>query len=567
MKKLAFVIIVILFWTSCSPLKKMSENVNLINYRAVPEVLVSKGNMVNVRIEITFPANYFDPNVTLEITPVITFDGGKIPLRTQKFQGEKVLSNNMVIPFVSGRTIIYTDAVRYTDDMRVSQLYIYGMVSKGKTERALNPIHIARGVLSTEAILDMTPRLSIAKDKYIQVKEDSKEAKIMYDVNSANVKNSYNTSKSIRSLEEFIKKAQKEDGVTIKGVEVRSYASPEGNLNFNKRLSENRKSSSEIFLRKKLDQNNVWQHKKGGFLKRYVVAEDWDGFKKALQESDILDKDLILRVLSMYEDPEIREKEMRNISSVFSEITEKILPKLRRSRLIVKTEKMGKSDEEIVTKAIENPSLLNVEELLYAAGFFDYNEPKMKIYKEALNRYPNDWRVHNNLGVVYFELGNYDKSFKHLKIAAENTEASKDVLNNLGALALKKGDIENAKVFFGLVPSNKDVRVNMGIMSIMEGKYTDASKYLEGSNNVNEALVDILQNKLPQAEAKLDKMEKTDLVYYLKAVVAARNNQKSAVFRNLGDACRINPKLKKVVATDIEFKDYFGHSLFEQIVK
>ena len=315
--------------------------------------------------------------------------------------------------------------------------------------------------------------------------------------------------------------------------------------------------------------NKVEEYKDLDFFKKYVVAEDWEGFKKAMEESNIRDKELILRVLAMYSDPEVREREIKNISSAYSVVAEQILPKLRRSKFVVNAERIGKSDEEIRNLAKSNPSALNVEELLYAATLFDNNGDKLAIYEAAMRQFPNDWRGFNDAGMILFETGKVAQAKADFEKANALSANNKTIKNNLGAVELINGNVKEAEVLFGAATgAGNEVNYNKGIVAIMKGDYKAAVDYFGKCNCVNAALANILAGNNNEAAKKLNEgKDDSALASYLKAVIAARNNDNSAVLSNLKTACSKDASMKKLAATDMEFAKLFDNADFQAIVK
>lgn len=300
-----------------------------------------------------------------------------------------------------------------------------------------------------------------------------------------------------------------------------------------------------------------------------MVAEDWEGFKKAMEASSIRDKELILRVLSMHSDPEVREREIKNIASAYSVIADQILPKLRRSKFVVNAERIGKSDEEIKTLAKSNPSELNVEELLYAATLFDSNSDKLAVYETAMSQFPNDWRGFNDAGMILFEMGKIAQAKADFDKANELSSNNKVVKNNLGAVELKNGNVKEAEVLFGAATgAGNEVNYNKGVVAIMKGNYKEAVNYFGACNCVNAALANLLAGNTSAAMKKLeDGKDNSALASYLKAVIGAKNNDSTVVFSNLKDACAKDASMKKLAATDIEFVKYFENPDFKAIVQ
>lgn len=571
-KTLGFIAVVALsglITVSCSSLKKMKKRAGEITYSVTPETLVAKGGMVDLKIDVTFPAKYFNKKVAIEATPVLRFKGGEKAYEMKAIQGEKVQGNAEVIPYETGKTVSYTSRIPYEDAMRLSDLEIDITGSKGAKTAKFDPRKIGDGVIATETLVVNAPATSVGEDKFQRIIKQQEEAAIYYLINSANIRSKEMTSEEMKKLEAYIKEAATKENMNLNGIDVRSYASPDGAYDFNEKLANQREKNSSAFLKKQMKKGKVEQYKDENFFKDFVVAEDWDGFKKAMEESNIQDKELILRVLSMHSDPEVREREIRNIASAFAVVADQILPKLRRSLFVVNTELIGKSDDELKALAKSNPSDLNVEELLYSATLFDNNNDKLAIYEACMRQFPNDWRGFNDAGMIQFEMGNIAAAQANFNKANSMSANNPVVQNNLGAVALKNGDLKQAEVYFGAATgAGQEVNYNKGIVAIKSGDYAAAVNYFGQCNCVNAALANVLAGNNNEALKKLNAENKEcPMSYYLKAVIGARTNDATAVIENLKKACSLDASFKQLAATDMEFVKFFENNDFVIITK
>ena len=556
--------------SSCASLKKMKKMKTNIAYKVTPEVLEAKGGNVDVKIDATIPAKYFNRKVTLVATPVLKFqNGGEKAYEPKTFQGEKVQGNNEVVPYASGKTVSYTGSVPFEEAMRVSGLYVKFVGSKGAKSVDYESRKIADGVLATSTMVENTPAAAIGADQFQRITKEEQEAAIYYLINSAQIRTKEMTSKEIKAMEKFIKDAKAAEDMVLKNIQIQSYASPDGPVSLNEKLADNREGAADKFMKNNMKKIKVDEYKNLDFFKKYVVAEDWEGFKKAMEESNIRDKELILRVLAMHSDPEVREREIKNISSAYSVVADQILPKLRRSKFVVNAERIGKSDEEIRDLVKSDPAALNVEEMLYAATLFDNNGDKLMIYKTAMSQFPNDWRGFNDAGMIEFELGQVNEAKANFEKADKLSANNKVVKNNLGAIELKNGNVKEAEVLFGAATgAGNEVNYNKGIVAIMKGDYKAAVDYFGKCNCENAALANLLAGNNNEAAKKLNESKSDSaLSDYLKAIVAARNNDTNAVLANLKNACAKDANLKKTAATDLEFVKLFENADFKAIVK
>lgn len=556
--------------SSCASLNKMKKMEKNIAYKVTPEMLEAKGGQVDVKIDATIPAKYFNKKVTLVATPVLKFqNGGEKAYEPKTFQGEKVQGNNEVVPYAAGKTVSYSGSVPFEESMRVSGLYVKFVGSKGAKSVDYESRKIADGVLATATLVNNDPATAIGADKFERITKEEQEAAIYYLINSAQIRTKEIKSEDIKAMEKFIKDAKAAEDMELKNIQIQSYASPDGPMSLNEKLADNREGAADKFVKTNMKKNKVEEYKDLDFFKKYVVAEDWEGFKKAMEESNIRDKELILRVLAMHSDPEVREREIKNISAAFSTIADQILPKLRRSKFVVNAERIGKSDEQIRDLAKSNPAELNVEELLYAGTLFDNNADKLAVYEAAMKQFPSDWRGFNDAGMILFEMGKVADAKADFQKADQLSANNKVVKNNLGAVELKNGNIKEAEVLFGAATGvGNEVNYNKGIVAIMKGDYKAAVDYFGKCNCENAALANLLAGNNNEAAKKLSE-NKSDsaLAAYLKAVVAARNNDTNAALANLKTACAKDAAMKQLAATDLEFAKLFDNADFKALVK
>ncbi|MDE7074044.1 MAG: hypothetical protein K2O69_03195 [Odoribacter sp.] len=555
---------------SCASLDKMKKMEKDIVYKVTPEVLEAKGGEVEVRIDATIPPKYFNKKVTLETTPVLKFqNGGEKAFAPKYFQGEKVQGNYEMVPYATEKTVSYTGKVPYEEAMRISALHVKFLGTQGTKSVEYESDKIADGVLATATLVNNKPATAIGADKFERITKEAQEAAIYYLINSAEVRTKEMRSEDIKAMEKFIKDANEAEDMVLKDIQIQSYASPDGPMSLNEKLANNREGAADKFVKNSMSKNKVQEYKNLDFFKKFVVAEDWEGFKKAMEASNIRDKELILRVLAMHTDPEVREREIKNISSAYSVVADQILPKLRRSRFIVNADRIGKSDDELRTLAKSNPAELNVEELLYAATLFEDNADQLAVYEAAMQQFPEDWRGFNDAGMVQFKLGKVAQAKANFEKANALSANNKAVKNNLGAVELINGNIQEAEILFGAATGlGNEVNANKGIVAILKGDYKAAAEYFGNCNCANAALAQLLLGNNNEAAKKLNASKcESALVSYLKAVVAARNDDNAAVLSNLKDACAKDAAMKQLAATDLEFAKLFENADFKAIVK
>lgn len=565
---LTFVLVAVIAFSSCNSLEKMKKNHPDVSYKVVPEVLKEQGGEVEVAITGTFPEKYLNKKANVEITPVIVYSGGEKALKPVIIQGEKVMGNNQVITN-DGGSFSYTDKVPFEEGMRKSELVLRVRAFKDeKKEVYFDDMKVADGVIATSTYVLKMAQPIIMPDKYQRIVAETKTADLMFLINRANIRSSQMKSDDMKALKEFVKLVQATENLEFTGTEISAYASPDGALDLNTKLSEKRAVTSKQYLDRELKRAKIEEAKNSDFVSTKTTAEDWDGFQKLMAESNIQDKDLILRVLSMYSDPAVREKEIKNIAAAYKEIAKDILPLLRRSKIDVNINRIGLSDEEIMQYIKSKGDTLGIEEILYAATLTEDNGAKAKIYSYGLNRYPKCVRAANNLGVIQMNEGNYEEA----KASFEKAQGLYDndaVKNNLGYASLVLGDNVKAKEYFTSVGNpGKETNDGLGILAIIDGNYQDASNYFGSATSYNAALAKVLNGDDQGAKTMLDGI--THDCYrasYLKGIVGAHLEDETYMWDNLKKAIELNPDMKAVLATDMEFGKYYADDKFAALVK
>ncbi len=565
--------------SSCSGLNGMKKNADDINFNVTPNPLETQAGAVNVSIDGVFPNKYFNKKVVLEATPVLKYATGETAYKKVTVQGQKIDDNNKVINYKNGGNFTYKDGIEYNKEMRVSELELHVKATKGKKTVNFDPITLAKGVLSTSELVMDNPRLieGVVREEnntgkydpnidiYQRIYDDEFSADIHYLKNKSDVRTSEQKSKDIVEFSKNTKALKQNNRRNFKGVEVSAYASPEGALDLNTKLSEKRQNTSTKVVK------GILSSSKASDIDVFskFTPEDWDGFKELMEASTIQDKDLILRVLSMYSDPEVREKEIKNLGEAFTEVQDEILPKLRRSKITANFEVIGRTDEEIKAQFASDPSQLSPAELIYGAAISDNNDTKLAYYNALVKYYPEDWRGYNNIGVINAREGKYNQAKNYFAQAETKSNNQKVIKNNLAACAIVDKNFSEAEVLLGQASgAGNAVNYNSAIIAIKNNDYEKAAKLLTGTNTVNEALAKVMSG---DADGALKALENTDCecwkVSYFKAIVAARMAKETSVYTNLKDVITSNPDAKELIATDIEFVQYFEKSEFKNIVK
>lgn len=553
--------------SSCSGLDKMKEAAKQIQFKVDPEVLEAHQGKVAMSFTANVPAKMWDKKVVAEITPILTYEGGQDAYPAINVQGEAAQSNGQTISYTNGGQIKYPkQEIDFKDAQRVSDLIVRIKFTRGSksfevTSKDLQMPALAKGVIATSTLLGEQPGVSASsKDKFVRDNVEEKVAEIVYLINQAEVRGGQLKKEDVVAINKYIKELNDDEKKSIKSIAISAYASPDGSTDINTKLSGKREASANKYLA-----NTLKKAKVDAQVETDATPEDWDGFKKAVEASDIQDKDLIIRVLSLYSDPDVREKEIKNLSAVYKVLAKEILPGLRRSTITVTGELKGKTDDEI--RAADKNSL-TLEELLFGATLETDADKQIAYYDVAIANYPNDYRAFNNKGVVLYKKGDIDGAKAQFE-KAEAINAAPEVENNLGVIALAKNDINAAKEYFGKAAgTGSALDENLGVTALFEGDYEKAESYFANSTSCNAALVKILLDKFDAAIAVLNaNNEETGLKYYLKAVAFANKKDKDGALENLNKAAKIESKWKSYAKTDMEFYAYFNDSNFKSIVE
>ncbi|MCU0456174.1 MAG: tetratricopeptide repeat protein [Bacteroidales bacterium] len=571
MKKISsyfILIMAVVLMSGCSGLNKMKKNAGLVKYEVTPQVLQTDAGIVPVTIKGMFPAKYFDKKTTLTATPVLTYEGGETPYdKVQVVQGESVQANNTVINY-NGGDFLYNSQIPYKDAMKVSKLVLRVKASRGKKTLDFDPVPLADGVIATSTLVMKHGKTVTMKDNFQRIIPESQMADINYVINRSDIRPTELKAEDIIALKDYIKAVSTDAGRQLKSAQVSSYASPDGKITLNEKLSGNRGTSADKFIQKEFAK--IEAAKAQGFFDSKTTAEDWEGFRAEVEKSNIQDKDLILRVLSMYSDPDVREKEIRNMSSAFESLKTDILPKLRRSKMIINVDKIGRTDEQILAQAKSDPKVLSLEEMLYAATLTTDAGEKLAFYSAAAEAYPKCIRAHNNVGVVLLSQGKADEAiaaFDKAK-AIDNNDVVK---NNLGAAYMAKGDLAKAaELYKSMATATAESKFGLGVIAITEGKYDEAVNLLGTEPCFNVALAHLLKKDVNKAKSVLDSMKemcKCGSPSYLKAVVGARLDDRTYMLNGLREAVGFDAKWKAYAKTDLELAKYWNDDTFKSAVQ
>ena len=548
---LSLSLISLVAFSSCSKLGPLSAD----NFTVEPNPLETLGGEVPATVNGVFPVKYMKPKAVVTVTPELRYADGKVAKgQSATFQGERVMGNDQTISYKMGGRYTMKTSFAYVPEMQKSDMYLTFDARLGKKKVEVPAVKVATGVLSTSELYKqalMNAGGCIATDSFQRVRAQRVEANIKFLVNQANLRKSELKNGSVKEFVEMLKKINADrEGLNLKNVEVAAYASPEGGFKFNDKLAGKRQSVSEAYVDKQLKAAKLG----GANVDAHYTAQDWDGFKRLVQASNIQDKDVILRVLEMYKDPAEREQQIRNMSAGFRELADGILPELRRSRLIINYETVGRSDEQIKEQYKADAAQLSADELLYAATLTNDANEKEAIYKKAAECYDKDYRAYNNLAVMAFNKGDENAAKSYVKQAFAKDQKAPEGYANLALIALRNGNIAEAESNLSKAINANGFGEVMGNLNIAKGNYATAVKNFEGSKSNSAALAQILNKDYAAAVATLKDQKNADaLSDYLMAIVQNRQGNSAAAQDYLNSAIKKNSALSQYADNDLEF--------------
>ena len=525
---------------ACSSPEKMAEMAENVIVKCEPAVLEVVGGEINATVTVTYPEDYFHPQAILEVTPVIVYEGGEAKMEPYFFQGEKVQDNYQVVPS-AGSTVSKKVNFAYVPGMEKCYLELRGVVKHKEKSIDLPSKKAADGANCTALLVCKKGKVDLKADNYQEIIKETAEGQILYQINSADVRNSQLKSQSIKDFQAALEEIKANERKTIVSTDVVAYASPDGKEDKNEALSANRSKTAQKAFNKVTKKNPV-----NADVNVKSIGEDWEGFQELVSASDLEDKNLIIRVLSMYSDPAVREKEIRNMSAVYTSLAKDILPELRRARFIANVEFTNFSNEELLQMIEENIDVLDETAILRAATLVKENDKKVALYKKAVEKF-NSANGQYNLAVTYIKM---DK-LADAKKALENCAKDADWNNAMGVIALRENNLNAAAEYFA-ASGNATSKENAAIINILDGEYQAAAQKLAGVKSANAALAQILVgNYAPAAELTC----KCPLAAYVRAIAAARQGNAEGVKKNLEDAKKCE-KLAARAEKDIEFAQY-----------
>lgn len=536
--------------TSCSKMGPLSAD----NFTVTPKPLETQAGVVSATVNGAFPEKYMKKKAVVTVTPELRFGDGKVVKgEAATFQGEKVMGNDQVISYRMGGHYTMKTAFAYNPEMQKSDMYLTFDARRGKKVYNVPAVKVNYGIIATSELYRQALTNGggcLALDSFQRVKAKKQEANIKFLINQANLRKSELKNNSVGEFVKLLKEINKDrEGLNLQNVEIQAYASPEGGFKFNDKLANKRQNVSEKYVRKEMKSAGV-----EGNLDAHYTAQDWEGFQQLVQASDIQDKDVILRVLSMYKDPQEREQQIRNMSEGFRELADAILPELRRSRLIIHYETIGRNDEQIKSQYNEDAAKLSADELLYYATLEEDAAKKEEIYAKTAQLYTNDYRPLNNLAVMAFNKGDEAKAKELLAQAITKSNNAAEANATLGLIALKNGNVAEAENLIAKAADANALNEALGNLSIAKGNYAQAEEYFKDSYNNSAALAQLLNKNYAAAKATLNNIKNPNgLTSYLHAIVSARQGNKYAANSYLKEALQKDPSLKAYAENDLEF--------------
>ena len=554
---LTWLLLATLITTGCSRGGKLKPE----NFTVTPTPLEYVSGEVPANINVRFPKKFMKKNIQISCIPVLRYNGMETEGTAALYQGENVPANHQVVSYKKGGTVTFRTTFPFVEEMWRSDLYMTFDARKfttGKTVK-IPEVKIGYGVNCTAALVSQTIKSAnnaIAPDNFQRSISQKQTATIKFLIAQAQLRGSELNSSTVK---DFISTLQKiktdEQSLVLRQIDISAYASPDGSYTFNEKLAENRGNNSAQFVREQLKRNRL-----NGPVDTHYTAEDWEGFKELVSQSNLPDKDLILRVLSMYQDPEQREHEIKNIATIYGELATAVLPELRRARMTINYDVIGKSDEEIMQLYRQDASKLTIEELLYAGNTIATDiDSKEEIFNRVVSLFPNDYRAYNNLADLAIRRGMYNTAYSYLQDAQKLNDKAPEVNNNLGTIALIDGDFVKAEELFAKGTTAANSTEMAGNLLIVKGQYAKAAQTFQGINTNSAALAQILSRDYASAATTLTKIAKPDATTcYLAAILAARQNNSNEVIVNLRQAFEGDPDYIRRANNDLEFTNFSG---------
>lgn len=567
---LALAAVAALMMVGCNSPEKMLEKASEIKADLNPNPLVLVGDSVQGSITGTFPPKYFHKKAMLELVPVIVYDGGELKLPSKTYQGEDVTENNDVISNANGGRCKVDFKFKYEPQMMRSTVELrFVLHYKGKTSTLPAGMKVGIGINETQNLALLEGDKGIPTPlahNYVRDRQELKDAQINFAIQQATLRPGELTKDDVKELLDQIKQLSNDQKQVLTSLDINAYASPDGPVALNDNLSKGRGKVTQDWLMNNLRKNKI----RTDVVKIQEQATDWDGFKKLVENSNIEDKELILRVLSMYSDPDVRNREMHNMGKVFQVLAEDILPKLRRAQMVANVQVQGRTDEE--TKALVDAGKIGElpeNEALYAVTLYDDADKKAELYRAITAADDQSYRAYNNLACILLNKNDLSGAKSALDKAAAIEPNNSAILNNQGVVAVREGRYDDAeKLYVKATDAGEQVRQNLGFVAILKGDYKAAVEYLKGSNSFNQGLALLLTDNLTAAQNTFNDVKKDEpLAYYGLAIIGARNEDEKMAVDNLREAISMRSDLKERAKKDVEFRKLAQSEMFANLLK
>ena len=552
MSKLFYIIAVAALMSGCG-LDKMANKYETVSFTTTPPTLQAHGGKVALSLDATFAEKYFAKKATVDFTPVLVYNGGETAFKTITIQGEEATGGEATIFNATGGSFKYNDAISYSDEMMSSTLELRAVAKQKDKEKVLGPVNIANGVIATSTRVQDTEDLANNNHGYEHETILEETATIYFLVNQSNIRTTEKSDDDIKALKTFAK-----NGYKTHSIEIISYASPEGSVNMNDNVSDNRMKSTLNYTKRLLRSLKVEGAKNSDLYTETSVGEDWEGFESIVQGSNIKDKRRINKIVNSIADVEVREQQIRDLAEIYDALEDDVLPQLRKATIIIRSYQPKRTDEEIATLSTTTPEELDVKELLFSATLTSDEITQTTIYNKAVELH-NDWRGYNNIACMYLAKGNFSEAITYLEKAEELGGGTSDVLTNKGIIAARKGQLSKAQKLFNDANTTEN---NQAVLDVRQGEYTKAARFYKNGKSFNATLAQLLNGK---NSAKCN--ENTAACNYLNAIANARSGNNDAAISSLTNAINTDVSYKSEAVKDLEFVNLRTNETFIAITK
>jgi tetratricopeptide (TPR) repeat protein len=552
MSKLFYIIAVAALMSGCG-LDKMANKYETVSFTTTPPILQVHGGKVALSLEANFAEKYFSKKATVDFTPVLVHNGGETAFKTITIQGEEATGGEATIFNATGGSFKYNDAISYSDEMMSSALELRAVAKLNDKEKVLGPVNIANGVIATSTRVQDTEDLGNNNHGYEHETILEETATIYFLVNQSNIRTTEKSDEDIKALKTFAK-----NGYKTHSIEIISYASPEGSVNMNDNVSDNRMKSTLNYTKRLLRSLKVEGAKNSDLYSETSVGEDWEGFESIVQGSNIKDKRRINKIVNSIADVEVREQQIRDLAEIYDALEDDVLPQLRKATIIIRSYQPKRTDEEIATLSTTTPEELDVKELLFSATLTSDEITQKSIYNKAIELY-NDWRGYNNIACMYLAKGNLSEAMTYLEKAEKIVGENSDILTNKGIIAARKGQLSKAQKLFNDANTTEN---NQAVLDVRQGEYTKAARFYKNGKSFNATLAQLLNGK---NSAKCN--ENTAACNYLNAIANARSGNNDAAISSLTNAINTDVSYKSEAVKDLEFVNLRTNETFIAITK